>query len=135
MLLANEDLAEGVYADSGSAAGGGRGRFTNWKVGCHGIQDYTSSHGYARFPGCVTTPENFTPEDYGAFCTVTLTFDRPLKNAVSEDGYSCTTSGSSVTVTIPLIDSWDGLLNLQLYGDAVGGISWDNKYYFDEVSG
>ena len=86
VVLANEELAEGVYAASGAEGG------DCWTVDPVSVQDWNGSHHVFEIR-CV---HSNTVEHISSASTVNLTFSSPLKDAYSE--FTCTFSGSTVTV-------------------------------------
>lgn len=88
VVLANEDVAEGVYAASGADC---------WTVSPVSVQDWDGTY-HVFEVHCVHTN---TVEHISAASTVTLTFSTALTGARSE--FPCTCSGDTVTVVRELL--------------------------------
>lgn len=86
VVLASEDIAEGVYAASGT------GSADCWTVTPYSVQDWNGSHHVFEIR-CVHSNE---VEHISSASTVTLTFSNTLKDAYSE--FSSSFSGNTVTV-------------------------------------
>lgn len=113
MVLANEELAEGVYAASGTAGPGGSGwRVNSCKVGENRQDDYSPN------PGHYYVNVDLIPGS-GDSCTVTLSFNGTVNNAViggnSASSWSLSYSGSTVTATSIGAVSGGGFDQLELY--------------------
>ncbi len=93
LILANEDIAEGVYAASGA------GSADCWTVAPVSVQDWTGSHHVFEIR-CV---HSATVEHISSAATVEVTFDKTITDAYSEANFSCSFSGSTVTVTRELL--------------------------------
>lgn len=85
VVLANEELAEGVYAASGGVA-------ECWTVAPKSVQDWDGA--YHVFEIHCVHPD--TVEHISSASTVVLTFSAPLTDAKSE--FTTSWSGSTVTV-------------------------------------
>jgi len=86
----NEELAEGVYAASGSVG-------DCWTVDPVSVQDWNGSHHVFEIR-CV---HSNAVEHISSASTVELVFNNPIKDAYSE--FSCSFSGNTVTVTRELL--------------------------------
>lgn len=119
MILADEELAEGVYAaGSGPNPGTGDTSGTSWaldgppKIGEYRQDDYSPNpgHYYVNVP--------LTPGTSNS-CTVTLTFNGTINSAVigsnSKANWSLNYSGSIVTATLIGELSGSGYDQLELY--------------------
>lgn len=84
VVLANEDIAEGVYTASGDC----------WTVNPVSVQDWNGTHHVFEIR-CV---HSATVEHISSAATVTLTFSSPLTDAYTESNFSCSFSGTTVTV-------------------------------------
>lgn len=93
IVLENEELAEGVYAASGTGASS----TDCWTVGANSVQDWNGSHHVFE----VSCKHSTAVEHISGATTVTLTFSSPLTDAYSE--FSCSFSGSTATVTRTLL--------------------------------
>lgn len=89
VILANEELSEGVYAASGSA--------DCWTVEAYSVQEYNSSHQVFEVH-CVHSD---TVEHISSASTVVLTFNYPITDAYSE--FETSVSGNSVTIVRTLL--------------------------------
>ena len=86
LVLVNEDLAEGVYAASGSST-------DCWDIWVDGERDWTGlGHGWR-----VHAKHKDTMEHISTATTVVLTFSAPIASATAQE-YSVTVSGNTVTV-------------------------------------
>lgn len=113
MVLANEELAEGVYAASGTIGPGGSGWTVNGcKVGENRQDNYSPN------PGYYYVNVDLIPGSSDS-CTVTLSFNGTINDAVvggnSASGWSLSYSGSTVTVTRTGTLSGSGYDLLELY--------------------
>lgn len=90
IILANEDVAEGVYAASGA------GISTDcWNIGVSSVQDWNGSENtfevkMTHSTGVVHITNNVV---------ITLIFSTAVTNVRTEGGVSCTFSGNTATVT------------------------------------
>lgn len=119
MVLANEELAEGVYAASGTVGPGGSGwKVDNCKVGENPQDSYSPNPGYyyvnvELIPGSSDS------------CTVTLSFNSIINDALvgsnSTSSWSLSCSGSTVTATSIGMISGGGFDQLELYVKAQNG--------------
>lgn len=91
LILANEDIAEGVYAASGADSA------DCWTVTPVSVQDWDGSYHVFEMH-CV---HSATVEHISSASTVVLTFSNTLTEAKSE--YPCSCSGATVTVTRELL--------------------------------
>lgn len=91
VVLANEDVAEGVYAASGAGVG------DCWTVDAKSVQDWNGSH-HVFEVHCV---HSSAVEHISSASTVTLTFNSALSDAYSE--FPSSFSGSTVTITRTLL--------------------------------
>ena len=89
MILAANDLAEGVYAASGAA--------DCWSGYAQSVQDWTGSHHVFE----LRLQHSTDVEHISTAVTVTLSFSQPLSNVYAENGWECSVNGSTVTVTRP----------------------------------
>lgn len=87
IVLANEDIAEGVYAASGSA--------DCWSVAAYSVQDWNGSHNVFE----VDITHSDSVEHISTASTVTLAFNNALTDAYTENNWDCSYSGNTVTVT------------------------------------
>lgn len=113
MVLANEELAEGVYAASGTIGPGGSGWTVDFcKVG-ENRQDI-----YSPNPGYYYVNVKLVPGS-GDSCTVTLSFNGTINDALvgsnSASSWSLSCSGSTVTATSIGAISGGGFDQLELY--------------------
>lgn len=114
MILANEELAEGVYAASGTnpGTGGSEWRANGYKIGEYRQNDYSPN------PGHYYVNVDLTPGSSDS-CTVTLTFNGAVNSAViggnSAMSWSLSYSGSTVTATHSGSASGSGYDQLELY--------------------
>lgn len=92
LILLNDDLAEGVYADgSGNTA---TSSTDCWDVGGKSVQDWNGSHNvFEMWSNHHTDVEHITTE-----VTYTYTFSSPITDAYAEAGFKTTVSGNTVTV-------------------------------------
>lgn len=91
VVLANEDIAEGVYAASGESAA------DCWTVVPYSVQDWNGSHHVFE----IHCEHSDAVEHISSASTVTLTFSNTLTDAYSE--FSTSFSGNSVTVVRTLL--------------------------------
>lgn len=89
IILANEELAEGVYAASGDA--------DCWTVDAYSVQDFDGAY-HVFEVHCVHSD---TVEHISSATTVVLTFNYPVTNARSE--FDASVSGNTVTVVRTLL--------------------------------
>lgn len=89
VVLANEELAEGVYA-----ASGGIGEAECWTISVRSDQDWNGSHHV--FEVTIVHPD--TVQHISTESTSVITFNHVLTDAYTESGFSATFSGSTVTV-------------------------------------
>lgn len=90
VIIANEELSEGVYAASGSA--------DCWTVDAYSVQEYNGSHQVFEVH-CV---HSNTVEHISSASTVVLTFNYPIVDAYSE--FEDTSfSGNTVTIVRTLL--------------------------------
>lgn len=89
VVLANEELAEGVYA-----ASGGIGEADCWTINAYSVQDWNGS--YHVFE--VAIVHSNTVQHISTESTSVLTFNHTLTDAYTESDFSCSFSGSTVTV-------------------------------------
>lgn len=113
MVLANEELAEGVYAASGTVGpGGSEWTVYNCKVGENREESY-STH-----PGYYYVNVELIPGSSDS-CTVTLSFNSIINDALvgerAASGWSLSCSGSTVTATRTGTLSGSGYDLLELY--------------------
>lgn len=119
LLLANEDLAEGVYAASGNTSttvptepGNSEWKINGYKIGDDRQSDYSPN------PGHYYVNVDLTPGS-GDSCTVMLTFNGIVNSAVvggnSAMSWSLSYSGSTVTATHSGSASGSGFDQLELY--------------------
>ncbi len=97
VVVLNEELTEGVYAGSGTAAGDAGGSADCWTVDAHSVQDWNGSHNVFE----VHAVHSAAVKHISGSTTVTLTFSAPLTDAYSE--FDCTFSGSTATITRNLL--------------------------------
>lgn len=88
LVLANEDVAEGVYAASGAIC---------WTTGAVSTQDYVDGNHIFEISAQHTT----MVEHISNALTVELSFNYPITSAYSENDWTCSVNGSKVTVTRP----------------------------------
>lgn len=88
VILVNDDLAEGVYAASGSST-------DCWEVSGGSVQDYNGSHHVFEISAKHSTDVTHITTQV----VYTFTFSAPVTNAYSESDFVTTFSGSTVTVT------------------------------------
>ncbi|MCH5337584.1 MAG: hypothetical protein J1E03_02275 [Acetatifactor sp.] len=91
VVLTNDELAEGVYAASGSSAA------DCWTVEPVSVQDSNGSHHVFE----IRCKHSTAVEHISSATTVVLTFSAPLKDAYSE--FTSSFSGSTVTVVRTLL--------------------------------
>lgn len=89
MILANEELSEGVYAASGSA--------DCWTVDAYSVQEFNNSHQVFEVH-CVHSD---TVEHISSASTVVLVFNYPVVDAYSE--FDTSVSGNTVTIVRSLL--------------------------------
>lgn len=89
IILANEDLSEGVYAASGNA--------DCWTVEAYSVQEYDGSH-HVFEVRCVHSD---TVEHISSASTVVLAFNYPITDARSE--FESSVSGNTVTIVRSLL--------------------------------
>ncbi len=95
VVLANDDVAEGVYAASGAVAGDSSSDC--WTVDPVSVQDWDGgSHVFE-----IRCVHSDAVEHISGATTVTLTFSAPIASARSE--FDCNYSGSTVTITRTLL--------------------------------
>lgn len=92
VVLANDEVSEGVYAASGATDVA-----DCWTVNPVSVQDWNGSHHVFEIR-CV---HSNTVEHISSASTVTLTFDQPLTDAYSE--FSCSFSGNTATIVRELL--------------------------------
>lgn len=85
VAIVNEEISEGVYADSGSA--------DCWTVEAPSVQDWNGSHHVFQ----VHIVHSNSVEHISSASTVTLTFSNTLTDAYSE--FESSFSGNTVTIT------------------------------------
>lgn len=90
MVLANEELAEGVYAASGATP-------ECWTIDAVSVQDWSGSHHVFE----IRCTHSTAVKHISGETTVTLTFSQPLTDAYSE--FPATFSGNTVTITRTLL--------------------------------
>lgn len=88
VVLANEDVAEGVYAASGA------GSADCWTVSPYSVQDWNGSHHVFE----VRIVHSDAVQHISTASATTLTFSSPLTDAYTESNFSCSFSGSTATV-------------------------------------
>lgn len=86
LILVNDDLAEGVYADSGSST-------DCWDVDGYSVQDWNGSHHVFEISAFHHTDVTHITTQV----VYTITFSQALTNAYSE--FDCSYSGNTVVVT------------------------------------
>lgn len=91
VVLLNDELAEGVYADSGTLS------TDCWTIDPVSVQPWSGSHHVFE----IRCSHNANVEHISGKTVVTLTFSSPLTDARSE--FPCTFTGSTVTVTRTLL--------------------------------
>ena len=89
IVLISNDLAEGVYMDSGVS--------NCWTISVKSTQDWNGSH-HVFEPHCTHSD---AVEHISTALTATISFNAPVTDAYSENGWQCTVSGNTVTVTRP----------------------------------
>jgi len=90
VVLANDELAEGVYMASGDVESGG----DCWTVDPYSVQDWNGSHHVFEIH-CIHTT---AVKHISTASTVTLTFSNTLEDAYTESNFSCSFGGDTVTV-------------------------------------
>ncbi len=88
VVLANEDVAEGVYAASGD------GIADCWTVTAYSVQDWSGSDHVFE----VRIVHSDAVQHISTASTTVLTFSTPLEGAYTESNFSCSYSGNTVTV-------------------------------------
>lgn len=88
MILVNDDMAEGVYAASGS---------TCWSGTCPSVQNWNGSHHVFE----VRIVHTRDVKHISTAVTLTIQFSNTLTDAYAENGWECNVSGNTVTVTRP----------------------------------
>lgn len=88
VVLANEDVAEGVYT-----ASGGETSTDCWSVGAKSVQEWNGSHHVFE----VSCSHSTGVVHISSKTVVNLTFSSPLTDAYSE--FTCSFSGNTATVT------------------------------------
>lgn len=86
IVLANEELAEGVYAASGGNC---------WEPSIFSVQDYVDGKHVFEVHNSHTT----SVEHISAGYTVQITCSAPVTSASAENNWACSISGNVVTVT------------------------------------
>ena len=86
MIFATNDLAEGVYAASGGDC---------WSGYAQSVQDWNGSHHVFE----MRLQHSTAVEHISTAVTLTLVFSHVVNDAYSENGWSCSVSGNTVTVT------------------------------------
>ena len=94
VVLVNEDLAEGIYAASGTGA---TGEYDCWSFDVQSPQDWNGSHHVFE----IHLTHHLGLEHISAGTTVAVTFSQPLTSAYAE--YASTVSGSTITITRELL--------------------------------
>lgn len=100
LILLNDDLAEGVYADGSGNPGTQQvtQEATCWSGISPSVQDWNGSHNVTE----VQIVHSVAVEHISTAVTVTLKFNHPVTDAYTESGWECTAVGNIVTVTRPL---------------------------------
>ena len=86
-----DEVTEGVYTASGESSS------DCWTVSAMSCQDWNGSHHVFEISGKHST----AAEHISSNTRVVLTFSSPVTNAYSENGWSCSVSGNTVTVDRP----------------------------------
>lgn len=86
VVLANEDVAEGVYAASGGNC---------WTPTILSSQDWNGSHHVFE----VHNSHSASVEHISLAYTVVISFSAPITDAYAENNWPCSCNGSDVTVT------------------------------------
>lgn len=87
VVLANEELAEGVYAASGSAS-------DCWTITPKSVQDWNGSHHVFE----IAIVHSSAVQHISTASTSTLTFSNALTDAYTESNFEASFSGNTVTV-------------------------------------
>lgn len=119
VVLANEELAEGVYAASGGVA-------DCWTIDVDSVQDWGDSNGHVFSVRCV---HSTAMEHISTAITVAVTFSATL-DATSFSDYPSTVSGNKITVRRELLaDGYKSGDNVEfkIYAKSVGNDQANTK--------
>lgn len=89
VVLANEELAEGVYAASGGVSDA-----DCWTISVHSAQDWNGSHHVFE----VTIVHSDTVQHISTESTSVITFNHALTDAYTESNFTASFSGNTVKV-------------------------------------